>query len=70
MIDPDIPHPDLLSDILAFCAKRGMKRSAFGLEAIKDRSLVTQIEAGRELRRKTVNRIREYIDQSEAGAAE
>lgn len=54
-------HPDLIAEIAAFCEARGVARSAFGMNAIGDPSLVNQLEGGRELRRRTVEAIRRYM---------
>ncbi|MBK8909161.1 MAG: hypothetical protein IPM60_15130 [Rhodospirillales bacterium] len=57
-----IVHPDLLSDIAAYCARQNMTRSAFGLAAVRDPRLVFDIEEGRELRSRTVERVRHFIN--------
>lgn len=62
METPTTPHPELLRDILAFCEKRGIPKSVFGREAVRDASLVTQIQNGRELRRRTIERVRAFME--------
>lgn len=54
-------HPDLLNEIEAFRGSRGMAKSAFGKNAIRDPALVPDIEGGRELRRQTIDKIRLYM---------
>lgn len=68
-METSIAHPDLLREIRLFCEARGVPKSRFGLEAVRDPSLVTQIEQGRELRRKTVMRVRQYMEGAEAERA-
>lgn len=58
---PTIHHDDLLAEIAAFCAARGVSQSAFGLNAVGDPSLIPGIKCGRELRRRTVERVRRYM---------
>mgnify|MGYP003502587590 CR=1 FL=1 len=57
----DIPHPELLSEITVFCEEHGVPKSMFGLEAVRDASLVTDLENGRECRRRTVERVRQFM---------
>lgn len=52
---------DLLADIEAFCAARGLADSAFGAEAMGDPSFVFDLRNGREPRRKTVQKARDYM---------
>lgn len=61
MIETEIPHPDLLSEIDDFCAANNMKRSAFGKEALHDPRFVFDLEAGRECRRATIKRVRDFM---------
>lgn len=62
MNTPTPTHPELLSDILAFCAKRGMPKSVFGREAVRDASLIPDLIGGRELRRATIAKVRAFMD--------
>ena len=55
-------HPELLADIEAHCASHGLAKSAFGEAALGDPKLVFDVERGRELRRKTIGRIRHYME--------
>ena len=58
------PHPEirkLLADIHAFRAKAGMERTRFGIEAVNDGHLLTRLQAGREPRRATVERVRAFM---------
>jgi hypothetical protein len=63
------PHPELLREILSFCEERGIPKSVFGRAAVKDASLVTQIEAGRELRMRTIARVRDFMATHEKTGA-
>ena len=52
---------DLLSEIEAFCRSHQMRESRFGRDAVNDTSLVAQIRSGREPRRRTVARVRDFM---------
>ena len=71
--DPSLPHADLLSEIYAVCAATGIAKTRFGLEAVGDASFVTDMENGRECRRKTLERawthLRALSSKTVAGAA-
>ncbi len=55
-------HTDLLAEIAAFCASRGMSKTAFGKQAVSDPNLVSQVERGeRQLLPKTVEKIRAFM---------
>lgn len=54
-------HGELFSEINAFCAARGMLATTFGKLAVNDKSLVSNIADGRELRWKTVQRVRNFM---------
>jgi hypothetical protein len=59
----DEPSSDpLLAAIERFLAASGMSASAFGMEAIGDPVLVYEMRKGREPRRATRARIREFIN--------
>jgi hypothetical protein len=61
------PHPEirkLLTEINAFCARIGMQRTRFGLEAVNDGHLLTRLQAGREPRRHTVERVRAFMKRN------
>lgn len=55
------PHSDLISDIEAFCASRGMSKSAFGKEAMRDPRFVYDLEKGRECLPRTIRKARHFI---------
>lgn len=68
----ELPHADLLAEILAFCETNGVAKTIFGLRSVNDASFVTDLEQGRECRRSTVARVRQFMqsaDAPEAGAA-
>jgi hypothetical protein len=52
---------DLLHDIEAFCRTHHIKDSRFGRDAANDTTLLADLKAGREPRRKTVARIRRFM---------
>ena len=55
-------HPELVSEILAFCGAKGMSKAEFGREAMGDMSFVYDIESGRrECLPRTVRKARDYI---------
>lgn len=57
----DIPHQDLIDEIEAFCAARGMTVTRFGRDAVNDPALVQTLRAGRDLRMSTFRRIRAFL---------
>lgn len=61
-----LPHPDLLAEVLAYCEARGVAKTRFGREAVNDRSLVSDLLSGRELRLSTIAAIRRYMATGEA----
>ena len=56
-----IHHNDLLAEIAAHCAARGVSRSGFGQKAVGDPSLIPGLESGRELRSRTIRAIRHFM---------
>lgn len=56
----DTHHP-LLSEVTAHCAARNMSFSAFGEKAVGDPRFVFDLQSGREPRRVTVRRVREFM---------
>lgn len=52
---------DLLKDIRAFLAKRGIKGSYFGKIAANDPRLVARLEAGGDCRTATVEKVKKFI---------
>ena len=61
---PLIPHADLVERIEKFCEARGMHITAFGKEAVNDTSFVSRLRAGRECRRRTLQRVEAFIAKS------
>ena len=51
----------LIDEIEAFLANHGMPPSTFGQQAIGDGKLVFDLREGRDLRSRTVERIRNYM---------
>lgn len=54
-------HPELAKEVSAFMAARDLKPTRFGLDALNDKMLLAQLEAGRELRQDSINAIRHYM---------
>ena len=52
---------DLVAAVQDFCNRYEMSKTRFGELALNDPSFVTEIEAGREPRRKTVARVAAFI---------
>lgn len=66
------PETDLVAVVQDFCARHEMSKTRFGELALNDPSFVTEIEAGREPRRRTVARVAAFIqarDVPQQGAA-
>lgn len=58
-----IPHPnDLLAAVQTHMGKASLTKSAFGILAVGDPRFVFDLEAGRECRTKTVQRVCEFIE--------
>ncbi|MCF4166358.1 hypothetical protein L2U69_11945 [Zavarzinia compransoris] len=57
----------ILPEIRAFLGATGMTKSAFGSAALKDPALVFQLEGGRELRRQTREKVRQFIATQSPG---
>ena len=57
---------DLITEIDAFMAKHSMKPCTFGRLAVKDHHIVTNIRNGREPRRSTEQRIRQFMKSYDA----
>jgi len=58
------PHPEihnLLYEIRVWRKKTGMTPTRFGLEAANDGHLVSRLQAGREPRRATIERVRAFM---------
>lgn len=69
MSTKDPAHPELLKEIGAFLAERGMSKTAFGSAALNDPGFIASLEGGRECRRATIARVRAFM-QTPAEAAE
>ena len=57
-------HPDvrkLLNEINAYRVKHGLDRTKFGILAANDGHLLPRLEAGREPRRSTVEKVRAFM---------
>lgn len=52
---------DLLNEIEAFRADHGIAESSFGRKAANDTRLIGQLRDGRELRRATVAKVRQFM---------
>lgn len=54
--------PELLDAVAAHIEATGISKSAFGEKAVGDPRFVFDLEAGRECRRKTEARVRDFIE--------
>ncbi len=54
------PHP-LLARVERFLSRTGMKPSTFGMVAVGDPNFVYQLREGREPRRKTVQKVIDWM---------
>ena len=61
MDTPSIKHPDLYSEIVAYCEANGVKPTRFGKDALGDPAFLNSLERGRELRRDTIAAVRRYM---------
>lgn len=52
---------DLLRDITTFCKAHNIAETRFGRDAVKDTTLIRDLKAGREPRRRTVERVRHFM---------
>jgi hypothetical protein len=57
----DLPEAALIAEIDEFCERAGVSRTTLGLKAINDPALYSTIKAGRELRRMTRQRVRDFM---------
>lgn len=55
-------HAALLAEIARYCETHGVAKSDFGARAVGDRNLVSDLEHGRELRSRTLRRIRDFLE--------
>lgn len=60
---------DWLTRIQEFLDRHRMSKSRFGLESVGDRSLIPQLEAGRDCRFSTIARIDAYMRRKDDEAA-
>jgi hypothetical protein len=60
---------DLLTEIEAFCAHHRMSERGFGEQALNDKNFISDLRSGREPRRKTVAKAREWMAAYRAEAA-
>lgn len=51
----------LLADIERFLARTGMDHTRFGKEALNDPAFVSRLRAGKDVRTKTIERIRTFM---------
>lgn len=61
-----VMHPELLSEILAFCQAQSLSKADFGKNHMGDPRFVYDIEAGRECRRATVLKVKAIIEGEDA----
>ncbi|WP_447724581.1 hypothetical protein [Sphingomonas koreensis] len=52
---------DLLIEIEAFCRTHQVKESRFGRDAVNDTTFIPQLREGREPRRATIARVRQFM---------
>lgn len=52
---------DFIRDIEAFCRTHQLRESRFGRAAVNDTTFVPQLRAGREPRRATVGKVRQFM---------
>ena len=63
-----VAHPELLSQIEAFCAEFGIAESALGKDALGDPNYVSDLRAGRESRMATREAITAAMQRIEAAS--
>lgn len=66
---PLAPHKALKAEIDQFCRVREITKTAFGVAALGDPGFVAGLEAGREPRWSTIQKVREWMAEQERGAA-
>ena len=54
-------HPDLAKEVTAYLEARDIAPTTFGEMALGDPSLIATLSNGRELRRKTLERVRMFM---------
>lgn len=65
----EIQHPELLSDIAAFCAKNDVSKAEVGKRALGDPRFVYDLEKGRGCLPRTVRKVRDWMASYKADAA-
>jgi len=53
--------PNLIEQIEVFLTRNGLSDSQFGVLAVKDKNLVRDLRAGRDVRMSTVERVNEFM---------
>lgn len=61
-----VTHPDLLADIIEHCADNSLSKAEFGKSVMGDPRFVYDLEAGRECRRATIEKVRAALAQKAA----
>jgi hypothetical protein len=62
-------HPDvkkLLREITTYCKRNDLDRTRFGLLAVNDGHLVPRMQAGRQPRLSTIDKVRRFIKRNGA----
>jgi hypothetical protein len=59
------PTETLLAEVERFLRKTGMAQTAFGDQALGDPNLVSNLRGGRELRHRTLLKVRAFMDTRE-----
>lgn len=65
---PEHPNADLIAEIDAFLAARGISATALGARALNDPSFYATLLRGRDCRRSTVQRLRAFMRAVESEA--
>jgi len=60
----------LLREIDAFLAARGMSESRFGIEVMGDKHFCRELRKGRDCQASTIDRVRQFIEANRVAAAE
>ena len=66
----ELPEAELIAEIDAFCAARGMSPHTLGKLALNDTGMMTGLRDGREMRRATRQKVRDFMAGYQAQAAE
>jgi len=57
----------LLAEIRTYCFRTGMERTRFGIEAVNDGHLLERLEAGRQPRLDTIDKVRAFMKRKTNG---